>query len=213
MTDAATLLPAAFYARDVRAVARDLLGRWVAHGDVVLRITEVEAYCGPADTAAHSRAGRTKRTAPMFGPPGRAYIYLCYGLHQMLNIVAGREGDGAAVLVRSAEPVAGLDTVRARRGGRSGPGSTCGPGKIGAALALDGTFNHHPLSEPGGLTVAYGRPAVEVRVGPRVGIGYASPEHQAALWRFAAADTAWVTEARTLRPSPPGPAGYDAGAG
>lgn len=207
MSDPGALLPAAFYARDVRDVARDLLGRWVAHGDVVLRITETEAYCGPWDTAAHSRAGCTARTAPMFGPVGRAYVYLCYGIHQMLNIVAGDEGGGAAVLVRSAEPVAGMDTLTARRGGRSGRALTCGPGNVGAALAIDRTFNHHPLSEPGGLTVAYGMPAAEVRVGPRVGIGFASAEHQAAPWRYAIADSAWVTEARRLSPVA---AGYDA---
>jgi DNA-3-methyladenine glycosylase len=187
-----------FFARDCREVARDLLGCHLVRDDVVLRITEVEAYCGPTDTAAHTRSGRTARNAPMWGPPGRAYVYLCYGLHHMLNIVAGPEGSGSAVLIRACEPVAGEETIRARRG-RSGPSSLSGPGKIGAALALDRTFNHHPLTEPGGLVVTAGTPPDAILVGPRVGIDYAAPADRDALWRYAVAGSRWVTRRKTLR--------------
>jgi DNA-3-methyladenine glycosylase len=191
------LLPEAFYARECVDVARDLVGRYLLRDDVVLRITETEAYCGPADSAAHTRMGRTARNAPMWGPPGRAYVYLCYGLHMMLNVVAGQPL-GSAVLIRSAEPVAGLDTVRARRGGKDGPVLLTGPGKIGAALALDTSFSHHPLTEPGGLALARGQPPARICCGPRVGIDYAAAEDRAAPLRFAVADSRWVTAPKGL---------------
>ena len=101
-----TLLPQDWYFRDVVEVARDLIGRHVRRGRVTLRITEVEAYRGPTDSAAHTSMGRTPRNEPMWGDGGHSYVYLCYGLHNMLNIVTGR-GEGAAVLIRSAEPVVG----------------------------------------------------------------------------------------------------------
>ena len=167
--------------------------------DVVLRITEVEAYLGPADTAAHTAKGRTPRNAPMWGPPGRAYVYLCYGLHHMLNLVAGPEGAGAAVLIRSCEPVEGLDTVRRRRGGREGPVLLSGPGKVGAALALDTSWSHHDLTVPGGLELHEGAAADAVRIGERIGIDYASAEDRAALLRFAIRDTRWVSRPSGLR--------------
>ena len=88
-------LPQSFYARSVEEVARDLLGRSVHRAGVVLRITEVEAYGGPEDSASHARFLHTPRNAPMWGPPGRAYVYLCYGLHRMLNVVARPEGQGS----------------------------------------------------------------------------------------------------------------------
>lgn len=164
-----------------------------------MRITEVEAYCGPSDSAAHTRSGRTARNAPMWGPAGRAYVYLCYGLHTMLNVVTGPLGSGTAVLIRACEPVAGEDVIRARRGGRSGPISLTGPGKIGAALALDTSFSHHPLTEPGGLVALVGVPPSAVLVGPRVGIDYATPADRDAPLRYAVAGTPWVSARRTLR--------------
>lgn len=193
------LLPRDFYARDSLLVARDLLGRYLRHGEVLLRITEVEAYRFPEDTANHCRMGRTARNAPMWGPPGHAYVYLCYGLHQMLNLVTNGEGEGAAVLVRACEPVEGLEIVRARRGGKQGPVLLTGPGKVGAALGVDTSFSHHPLFEPGGLEVLVGRPAASALAGPRVGIDYAAPEHRRAPWRLAVPDTSWVSHRSALR--------------
>lgn len=193
------LLPAAFYARDALPVARDLVGKLIRRDDVVLRITEVEAY-RPGDTANHCRFGRTARNAPMWGAPGHAYVYIIYGVHPMLNLVTNDDGVGAAVLVRSCEPVAGIDTIRARRRGLDGPVLLTGPGKVGHALGLDTTWSHHPLFTPGGLEVRDGPPPDAVLVGPRVGVDYATPEDRAAPWRLAAAGTRWVSHRRTLRP-------------
>lgn len=195
------LLPQEFSHRDAVQVARDLLGAVLVRDDVALRITETEAYVGPHDTACHARSGPTARNAAIFGPPGRAYVYLCYGLHWMLNVVTGPEGYGAAVLIRAAEPLAGMETIRTRRGGRSGPVLLTGPGKLGSALALDGSWSHHPLYEPGGLELRRGTPPAEVLAGPRVGIDYAAPEDRDAPWRFAVADSRWISAPRNrLRP-------------
>jgi DNA-3-methyladenine glycosylase len=198
------LLPESFYARESLEVALDLIGRYVRHGDVTLRITEVEAYRYPGDTANHCRFGKTARNAPMWGPPGRAYVYLCYGLHQMLNLVTDADGRGAAVLVRACEPIAGTERIRARRGGR-GQGSLrplalTGPGKVGSALAIDTTFSGRPLFVPGGLELLEGAKVRALLVGPRVGVDYAEPAHRAAPWRVAAADSAWVSHPKTLAP-------------
>ena len=194
------LLPVSFYARDVLTVAADLLGREFVRDSVALRITEVEAYGGTEDSASHCRAGRTPRNAPMWGPPGHAYVYLCYGIHQMLNVVAGVDGEGAAVLIRACEPVRGLATVRRRRGGKEGPVLLTGPGKVGAALALDTTYSGHPLFEAGGLELHVGEPATEVLRGPRVGVDFALPEDRDAPLRLGVAGTRWVSHRRGLAP-------------
>ncbi|HKU38690.1 MAG TPA: DNA-3-methyladenine glycosylase [Polyangiales bacterium] len=201
------VLPQSFYARDALVVAEALLGKLLRHDDVVLRITEVEAYCHPDDSASHCRMGRTPRNEPMWGPGGHAYVYLCYGMHNMLNVVTNAEGEGAAVLIRSCEPVAGLDVIAARRGMPIGPAVLTGPGKVAAALALDTSFSGRALFRRSGLRVLDADPPSGMLVGPRVGIAYASAEHQAALWRFASAGTPYVTQARALRVSSPQPAG------
>lgn len=193
------LLPPQFYARDALDVARDLLGQEIWHGEVRLRVTEVEAYRHPHDSANHCRAGRTARNAPMWGPPGHAYVYLCYGLHQMLNLVTNRRGEGAAVLVRSCEPIAGHRIIRQRRGGKEGPVLLTGPGKVGQALGLDASFSGHALYRRGGLEVREGSPVAQIAVGSRIGIGYADPEHQNAQWRLAIAGSLWVSHADQLR--------------
>ena len=189
-------MPEAFFARDALDVARDLLGRVIVHGEVAVRITEVEAYRHPGDTASHCRMGRTPRNAPMWGPPGRAYVYLCYGVHAMLNLVTGAVDEGAAVLVRAAEPVRGLETIAARRGAKL---DLAGPGKVAAALGLDTTYSHHPLTEPGGLELREGTPVARALVGPRVGIDYASARDRRAPYRFADPGATAVTVRKTLR--------------
>ncbi|MGD8826610.1 MAG: DNA-3-methyladenine glycosylase [Myxococcales bacterium] len=193
------LLPRQFYARDALEVARDLLGQEIWHGEVGLRITEVEAYRHPHDSANHCRAGLTVRNAPMWGPPGHAYVYLCYGLHQMLNLVTNRKGEGAAVLIRSCEPIAGHSLIRKRRGGKDGPVLLTGPGKVGQALGLDVSFSGCPLYRRGNLEVRAGARVARVAVGSRIGIGYAEPEHQHAEWRLAIAGSPWVSHANQLR--------------
>lgn len=181
------LLPPSFYQRPVQEVARELLGQRLVHGQVVLRITEVEAYAGPEDSASHARHGRTARNAVMWGPGGHAYLYLCYGLHWMLNLSTGPADDAAAVLIRGAEVEAGLDTVLARRGApRASKGLLAGPGKVGQALALDRSFDGLALYRPGGLEVREGPAPKQIETTPRIGIGFATSADQARPWRFRA---------------------------
>ncbi|XP_033147419.1 DNA-3-methyladenine glycosylase isoform X1 [Brassica rapa] len=124
------LMPPEFFQIDALDLAPRLLGKFLRRDNVVLRITEVEAY-RPNDSACHGRFGNTPRTAPIFGPGGHAYVYLCYGLHMMLNIVADKDGVGAAVLIRSCSPVTGLETIQERRGQKTDkPVLLNGPGKV-----------------------------------------------------------------------------------
>jgi DNA-3-methyladenine glycosylase len=187
------VLPRSFFARDALEVAGDLLGARLQRGGVGLRITEVEAYRWPGDTANHGRHGRTERNAALWGPPGTVYIYLCYGVHHLLNLVTGADGEAAAVLVRACEPLAGLATIRRRRGGRSGPVLLNGPGKVGAALGLDVGWNGHAVYLPGGLEVHRGAPPKTVLRGPRIGVDYARREDRAVPWRLAVGESAWVS--------------------
>jgi DNA-3-methyladenine glycosylase len=182
------LLPQSFYLRPVAVVAEGLLGCRICRDGVVLVVTEVEAYGGPEDTASHCRFGRTTRNAPMWGVGGRCYVYLCYGIHWMLNVVTGREGEGAAVLIRSCEVVDGLQTVLERRrkvnGGRNAADICGGPGKVAQALAVDGGFNGHTLSEPGGLELREGVRPSSVERTKRVGVDYAEEKDRDAPLRF-----------------------------
>jgi DNA-3-methyladenine glycosylase len=193
-------LDRAFYERDALQVAPDLLGKLLCRGSVVLRISEVEAYCHPDDSANHCRMGRTARNQPMWGPAGHAYVYLCYGMHHMLNIVTNREGEGAAVLIRACELVSGHDLVATRRDGIKGPNALTGPGKVGAALALTLQSSGVSLCDGADLYLLDAPRPARILHGPRVGIGYASIAHQRAPWRFALADSAWVSHRKTLAP-------------
>jgi DNA-3-methyladenine glycosylase len=194
-------LPQSFYERDALVVAEELLGQEIHHAGVVLRITEVEAYRHPGDTANHCRMGRTKRNAPMWGPGGHAYVYLCYGMHNMLNLVTGNDSEGAAVLIRACEPVSGHERILERRKSATmKPVLLTGPGKVAAALALDTTHSNLPLFRPRGpLSVRKGDAPSAIVRGPRVGIGYATQEDQAAPWRLAVANNLWVSARRGLR--------------
>lgn len=185
----------------MEAVAPALLGQLLERDGVVLRITEVEAYGGPEDTASHARHGRTARNAVMWGPAGRAYLFFCYGVHWMLNVASGPEGQPSAVLIRGAEVVEGLATVLGRRGAsRATPGLCAGPGKVAQALGLDRTFDGHDLLEAGGLALRPGPPPARILAGPRLGIGYASREDQARPWRFADGGSRAVAQPKRLAP-------------
>jgi DNA-3-methyladenine glycosylase len=168
-------LPAEFYRRDATEVARELLGMLlVRHGARlrVGRIVETEAYLGEHDMASHARFGRTRRTEVMYGPPGRSYVYLIYGVYEMLNVVCAAEGDPQAVLIRAVEPVEGIT------------GKVDGPGKLTRELSIDRTLNGLPLSAPP-LSIHSGTSVREVRVTRRVGIDYAGEWRDAPL-RFLA---------------------------
>jgi DNA-3-methyladenine glycosylase len=185
----------------VDLAARSLLGCLLVREDVTLRITEVEAYGGPEDTASHARHGRTARNAPMWGPPGRAYLYFCYGMHWLLNVVTGPEGEASAALIRGAEVLGGLERVLERRQAANLTPRLCaGPGKVAQALALDGTFDGHDLFRPGGLELREGLTPGQVLAGPRLGIGFATLEDQARPWRFADGDSLAVLQRKDLRP-------------
>jgi DNA-3-methyladenine glycosylase len=121
-----------FYARPTLKVARDLLGKVLAletsGSTKAARIVEVEAYLGDRDPASHAYRGLTPRTAPMFGPPGRSYVYFVYGMYHCLNVVTESDGVAGAVLLRGAEPLAGFDDA--------GPRALAGPGKLARAFGL-----------------------------------------------------------------------------
>ena len=197
-----SLLAQAFYERDALDVARELLGKEIRANGIRLRITEVEAYRWPKDSANHCRSGKTRRNAPMWERGGCAYVYLCYGMHNMLNFVTNAKDEGAAVLIRSCEPVLGLDIIQTRRGGKSGPVLLTGPGKVGQALALDSSWSGHFLYRRGGLEVHDAPQVSKVSVGPRVGINYASKKDIKAPWRLALSDTNWVSQRSSLKPRP-----------
>ncbi len=185
----------------VDLTARSLLGSLLVRDGVSLRITEVEAYGGPEDSASHARHGRTARNTPLWGPPGHAYLYFCYGMHWMLNVVTGPEGQPSAVLIRGAEVMAGLDTVLRRRKTARATGQLCaGPGKVAQALGLDRTFDGHDLLAPGGLELRPGHAPSHLLAGPRLGIGFATPEDQSRYWRFADGDSSAVLKRKDLTP-------------
>src|SRR5712671_2854202 len=128
-------LPPDFYDRPVLAVARDLIGCTVEHGGASGVIVETEAY-HDSEPACHAFAGLTPRTATLFGPPGRAYVYRSYGVHALLNAVCEPEGVGAAVLIRALEPTEGIRIMQERRSVESVRGLCSGPGKLTQALGI-----------------------------------------------------------------------------
>lgn len=169
---------------DPVAAAEMLLGcRLLVVRDGVTRggtIVETEAYGGPEDRASHARAGRTPRTAPMFGPPGHAYVYLVYGLHHCLNVVAHAEGTAGAVLVRALL----LD-------GEADPRTAAGPGRLTRALGIDRRDDGRPLAAPSAVRLADPGTAARAAAcatgivrGPRIGIAYAGPDWADRPWRF-----------------------------
>ena len=167
-----------FFARDTREVARELLGCVLVAGEVRVRIVETEAYI-PEDSANHSFRGRTDRNAPMWGPPGHLYVYLCYGIHHLLNISTEVEGRPAAVLIRGGQVLEGHALVQGRRGGKL---DLNGPGKLAQGLGIDRSWTGRPLGK--GLHVESGPPPVGIRTTPRIGIGHADETDLNALWRY-----------------------------
>jgi DNA-3-methyladenine glycosylase len=188
---AAAPLERAFFARPAPDVARDLVGKLLIRADERLsaRIVETEAYTQD-DPACHAYGGRTQRNAPLFGPPGHAYVYFTYGMHWCLNTATGREGRGEGVLLRAAEPLAGLDRMRSRRGRHLRDRDLLrGPARLAQAFGLDGAWSSTDLCDDGPLRLADDgtRPAVETS--PRVGVVAAADR----TWRFVAAGSPWAS--------------------
>ena len=190
-------LPRAFYERPTPEVAADLLGRLLIRvaregaPALVGRIAEVEAYGGPDDRASHARAGITRRTAPMYGPAGHAYVYLIYGMHHCLNVVAEGDGRAGAALVRAVEPLEGVAVMQARRGRPADPSVRlcAGPARICQAMDIDLTLDGHDLTAGKSLWIGtppgWKPPApTEIVVGRRVGVESAGPEATSRAWRF-----------------------------
>lgn len=182
-----------WFERDAPELAVDLLNKLlVTRIDGVRcagRIIEVEAYTS-ADPASHTFHGITERNAVMFGPPGHLYVYLSYGIHSCANVVAGKPGDGQAVLLRALDPVDGIDAMTARRSGRhrelaSGPGKLCQAMGIGLQHGgLDLLGQSHGLAEVAVLDDGVPPPGAPI-VGPRVGISKAVETP----WRFRTPNT------------------------
>jgi DNA-3-methyladenine glycosylase len=175
-----------FYVRDTVTVAQALLGKLLVHlvdgVERIGRIVEVEAYLGPHDLAAHSSKGITKRTQVMYGPPGRAYVYLIYGMHHCVNVVTEPEGNGAAVLIRALEPVADL------------VGNTKGPGLLCKAMGITRDLDAHDLtSDDFYIAAPASRDHFGVVKRPRIGVDYAGDwAHE--LLRFYIEDNAYISK-------------------
>lgn len=165
------ILDEGFYSRPTVQVARDLLGKVVVHRKTAGRIVEVEAYLGLDDLAAHASHGLTKRTRVLFGPPGRAYVYLIYGIHECLNFVAEADGVGGCVLIRALEPLSGLELMRRRRPAAREARQLCsGPGKLTAALGITRALNGANVTRGREFLVRSGPPPVEIVTATRIGI-------------------------------------------
>lgn len=174
-------------ARSSVDAATALLGCTLTHvteeGTVTVQLTEVEAYAGEADPASHAARGRTPRTAVMFGPPGRLYVYLSYGLHWCANVVTGADGEASAVLLRAGRVVEGEFLAQQRRGPRvTTRGLARGPACLTQALGIDKSHNGVEILGGGSLWLDPGevlKPS-DIERGPRVGVSLA---HEVP-WRF-----------------------------
>ena len=183
-------LPRSFFARPTLTVARDLIGQVLVHrapdGLAAGRIVEVEAYIGEDDPACHAAPGPTPRNAPLYGPPGVAYVYLNYGLHHLMNVVTERRGFPAAVLIRALEPLDGLALMQRRRIACGAPphrataDTICqGPGNLSVAMGITLAQNRTDLTGATLYLEDRGLAAMDVTWTPRIGIQVGT-EHE---WR------------------------------
>lgn len=194
-------LPASFYNRATLNVTEELIGKVLVHEVRGRRaagiIVEVEAYIGESDPACHAAPGPTKRNAPLYGPPGRAYVYFNYGMHYLVNAVTEKEGSPAAVLIRALEPVEGVDTMVRRREPTKRPrrsfslkgvaekdlrGLCSGPGNLTKALAIDLRQNQANLTTSRLRIEDHGITPDKVTWTPRVGIRVGTDREWRCCW-------------------------------
>lgn len=154
-----------FYHRPCLEVARDLVGKVLVHNGQRLRISETEAYCGESDTACHASRGRTKRNEVLYADAGTVYVYLCYGIHWLLNVITGDVDDPQGVLIRAC-----VDAE--------------GPGRLTKKLGITGECNRDSAVSSDVIWIEDDGFRCEIETDKRVGIGYASQEDQDRLWRF-----------------------------
>lgn len=198
--------PRECFADPVLQVAPRLLGAVVWHGPIGVRLTEVEAYAGPADPGSHAYRGPTPRTAGMFGAPGHAYVYFSYGMHHCLNVVCGSDGIASAVLLRAGEVLAGSAQARERRdAGRATAHPdrdlARGPARLTQALGVDLSHDGLDLCAPGAeLYLQQSRPpsSTRLRTGPRVGVSGPGGDGSAYPWRF------WIEDEPSVSTYRPG---------
>ncbi|MDT0550281.1 MULTISPECIES: DNA-3-methyladenine glycosylase [Streptomyces] len=197
-----TPLPRRFFDRPVLEVAPDLLGRiLVRHthtpdGPIELRLTEVEAYAGPADPGSHAYRGRTERNAVMFGPPGHAYVYFTYGMWHCMNLVCGPAGSASGVLLRAGEILSGHERAHKHRPtARNDRELAKGPARLATALGIDRHLNGVDVCagprSPMEILTGAPAPADQVLSGPRTGVGGEGATHP---WRF------WIDGDPTVSP-------------
>lgn len=197
-----SLLPREFYTRDnVVEIAKDLLGKYIyTYIENVLTvgmIVETEAYCGRNDKACHAYQRRTTRTEIMYGQGGKAYVYLCYGIHHLFNIVTNVEGLADAVLIRAIEPKEGIDFMLARRNMATLAFKlSSGPGTLTQALGITTKYNGIDLVSSQDIWIEDKNIKIEstdILATPRVGIAYAQ-EDALLPWRFCLKNNPWYNK-------------------
>ncbi len=194
-------LARAFFARPAEQVAPELVGRLLRRDGVTARIVETEAY-HQDDPACHAHRRRTVRNAPLFGPPGHAYVYFSYGMHWCFNIATGVEGVGEGCLIRAAEPLDGLEVVRVRRPGVRERDLLRGPARLCAGLDIHGAYSGADLcGAETFIAVLDDGASPAVSRGPRVGVSQGAD----APWRWWVTGSPWVSAyQRSPRAAPPG---------
>jgi len=158
-----------FFSQPTVELARALLGKSLAFGELRGKIVETEAYLYRSDPGCHASRGMTPRNAPMFGPAGTTYVYFIYGMYHCLNIVSGKTGEGEAVLIRALEPMAGFELMQQRRGTTKIENLCNGPGKLTQAFGITREHNNLSLLD-GDLQVINSREKPEIAVSTRIGL-------------------------------------------